>query len=51
MFSRVVDIVSALMAGGTVEITLLIVLAVVALTVLLPGLWLGWKLLALVGKR
>lgn len=51
MFSRLVDIVSTLMAGGTAEITLLIVLALVALTVLLTGLWLGWKLLVLVGKR
>ena len=50
MFSRVVDIVSALMAGGTMEIILLIVLIIVALIVLLVAIWLAWKLLVLLGK-
>jgi len=51
MFASVVDFASALMAGGTQQIVLLIVLVVVALPALLLGWRLAWKLLVQVGKR
>lgn len=47
---RIANFISSLMAGGTMEIVLLIVLIVVALILLLVGLWLLWKLLGLLGR-
>ena len=47
---RIADFFATLMAGGTVEIVLLIVLVVVGLILLLVALWLAWKLLGLLGE-
>ena len=49
-FSRIGDFAAGLLAGGTFEIVILIVLIVIALIVLVIALWLAWKLLVLVGK-
>ncbi len=49
-FSGIVNFVTQLMSGGTVEIVLLIILIVVALILFLVLLWLLWKLLVLLGK-
>ena len=50
LFSRLITFVSSLMAGGTFEIILLIVLVIVGLILLLIALYVLWKLLALLGK-
>lgn len=50
LFSRTGEYVTRLMAGGTFEIVLLIVLVVVALILFLIALWILWKLLILLGK-
>ena len=42
--------VTRLMAGGTLEIILLIVLVLVGLILILVALWILWKLLVLLGK-
>ena len=49
-FSRIGEFFMQLMAGGTLEIILLIVLIIVALILFLVALWLLWKLLLLLGK-
>ena len=48
--TRTAEFAAALLAGGTLEIVLLIVLVVVALVLLLVALWILWKLLVLLGK-
>ena len=50
LFTRMGEFGARLLAGGTLEIVLLIVLIVVAVILLLVAIWILWKLLVLLGK-
>ena len=50
LFARMGEFAARLLAGGTLEIVLLIVLIVVGLILLLVALWVLWKLAVLLGK-
>ena len=49
-FSRISEFALQLLAGGTMEIVLLIVLVIIALVLLVLAGWVFWKLLVLLGK-
>ena len=49
-FTRMGEFGARLLAGGTLEIVLLIVLIVVAVILLVVAIWIIWKLLVLLGK-
>ena len=50
LFTRMGEFGARLLAGGTLEIVLLIVLIVVAVILLIVAIWILWKLLVLLGK-
>ena len=47
---EIADFVISLMAGGTMEIVLLVVIIIVALILFLIALWVLWKVIGLLGK-